>query len=71
MTAVSYDVWLWWGMLATAVTGAALSLLSSLFDRRGTVWPTPRQRFLLHVIGYVFTTLSILAFVLRGLIAPA
>jgi hypothetical protein len=63
--------WLWWAMLMTGVAGAVISIVTGVFDRRGVEWPNARQRLLLHIVSYGFMTLSILAFVLRGLIAPA
>ncbi|MGB6538109.1 MAG: hypothetical protein WBF58_19335 [Xanthobacteraceae bacterium] len=63
--------WLWWAMLTTGVAAAIISIVTGAFDRRRVDWPNARQRQLLHIVSYGFMTLSILAFVLRGLIAPA
>jgi hypothetical protein len=71
LTAIDYGSWLWWAMLVMAIMGGALSMAAGVFDRRKTVWPSPQQRFVLHLISYGFMTLSILAFVLRGLAGPA
>lgn len=63
--------WLWWTMLMTGMAGATISVVTGVFDRRCADWPNARQRLLLHIVSYGFMTLSILGFVLRGLIAPA
>ena len=62
---------LWWVMLLTGVLAAAVSLVTANLDRRQVQFPTRRQRFILHLVSYCFMTLSILAFVARGLTGPA
>lgn len=62
--------WLWWAMVTTGVAGAVISIVTGVFDRRRAAWPSARRRLVLHILSYGFMTLSILAFVLRGLIAP-
>lgn len=71
MTGIGNESWLWWTMLATGLAGAGLSIATGVFDRRRVVWPNQQQRLLLHLVSYGLMTLSILAFILRGLIAPA
>jgi hypothetical protein len=62
---------LWWLMLATGLVGAILSIVATIVDSRRVAWPTARQRYLIHLTSYGFMTLSILAFILRGLSTPA
>lgn len=71
LSSSSNSNWLWWFMLMTGVAGAVIGIAAAVFDRRRAEWPNARQRLLLHIVGYGFMTLSILAFVLRGLMAPA
>ena len=71
MTATEWDEPLWWVMVAAGVIAALLSIATNSLDRRKRDWPTRRQRFLMHLASYGFLTVSILAFVLRGLLAPA
>jgi hypothetical protein len=71
LTAPEWETPLWWMMVITGVTAALLSIATNCLDRRKSAWPTTKQRFLMHLASYGFLTVSILAFVLRGLLAPA
>lgn len=71
MSDVGNANWLWWIMLITGVAGGVVGIASSVVDRRRADWPNARQRLVLYISSYALMTLSILAFVLRGLIAPA
>ena len=63
----NWDGALWWLMVATGVAAAALSIAASWFDWRSVRRPTPRGRFLMHMASYVFLSVSVLLFVVRGL----
>ena len=71
LTAVEWETTLWWVMLTTAIIAALLSIAATVLDRRQAAWPTRRQRFLMHMACYGFLTVSVLAFVARGLLLPA
>lgn len=66
-----WDGGLWWVMIATGVAAAGLSITASYHDRRGSGRPSRRMRFVLHMISYVLLSVSVLAFVLRGLLGPS
>ncbi len=70
MTAAQWEATLWWMMLASAAIAAMLSIAATALDRRKSDWPTRRQRFHMHIASYCFLTISILAFVVRGLLTP-
>lgn len=65
-----WDDVLWWLMLGTAIAAAAISVTTSVLDRHDSVWPGRRERYLLHMLGYLLMGLSMLIFVLRGILAP-
>ena len=65
----NWDPILWWVMLGTGITAAILSLVATILDRTDSVWPGRQARYLLHMAGYIFMTISVLTFVIRGLIA--
>jgi hypothetical protein len=67
---VDADSTLWWLMVATAVASATLSITASWCDRRALARPSRRQRFLMHMASYVLLSISVLAFVARGLLNP-
>ena len=67
---MKWDTLLWWMMLSTGVIAAVLSIATNMLDRRKSAWPTRRQRFSMHVVSYGFLTISILLFVVRGLLSP-
>ena len=69
MIAMTWESLLWWIMLSTGVMAAVLSITTNLLDRRKAVWPTSQQRFLMHMVGYGFLTISVLVFVVRGLLS--
>jgi hypothetical protein len=71
LIAMTWESLLWWIMLSTGVMAAVLSITTNLLDRRKAVWPTRQQRFLMHMVGYGFLTISVLVFVVRGLLSPA
>ena len=71
MNAGEWENALWWVMLASGAFAAALSIATTMLDRRKAAWPTHRQRFQMHLASYGFLTISILAFILRGLLQPA
>jgi hypothetical protein len=70
LTLVQWEAALWWVMLTTAGMAATLSIGATILDRRKPYWPTHEQRFRMHVASYCFLTISILAFVMRGLLMP-
>ena len=70
MNAGEWENALWWVMLASGASAAALSIATTALDRRKAAWPTHRQRFQMHLASYGFLTISILAFILRGLLQP-
>ena len=70
MTLVQWEAALWWVMLMTAGMAAMLSIGATILVRRKPCWPTHEQRFCMHVASYCFLTISILAFVMRGLLMP-
>ena len=49
---------------------AMLSITATMLDWRKSDWPTRQQRFRMHIASYCFLTVSILAFVMRGLLTP-
>jgi hypothetical protein len=49
---------------------AVLSITTNLLDRQKAAWPTRQQRFLMHMVSYGFLTISVLVFVVRGLLSP-
>ena len=61
---------LWWVMVSIAVLAASLSVMTNILDRRDSRTPDRRTRFLMHIVSYVLMTVSILVFVLRGMLAP-
>ena len=67
---MKWESLLWWMMLSTGVTAAVLSIATNILDRRKAAWPTKQHRFLMHVVSYGFLTISVLAFVVRGLLSP-
>lgn len=58
-------------MVITGGVAAALSLIVTVLDRKQAQWPTRIQRFRLHIASYVFLTISIMGFVLRGLLGTS
>jgi hypothetical protein len=71
LTVTDWEYLLWWTMVGTGIVAAALSVATSIFDRSRNVWLTNQRRFFLHIASYGFLTISILTFVLRGLLTPA
>jgi hypothetical protein len=59
---------LWWMMVGTAIVAAALSFVAAFLDRRATA--DRKVRFSVHMLSYIVLTISVLIFVLRGLLAP-
>jgi hypothetical protein len=70
LTAAQWEAALWWVMLTSAVIGAMLSITATMLDWRKSDWPARQQRFRMHIASYCFLTVSILAFVMRGLLTP-
>jgi hypothetical protein len=70
LIAMSGESLLWWTMLSTGVMAAVLSITTNLLDRQKAAWPTRQQRFLMHMVSYGFLTISVLVFVVRGLLSP-
>ena len=68
LSAAEWDTALWWVMVTTAAVAAVLSITATALDRRQSAWPTRRQRFFMHMACYGFLTVSILVFVVRGLL---
>lgn len=62
------DEVLWWSMVLTAVAAAFFSLGATALDRRATQRPSRATRFWLHMAGYVLMSISILIFILRGVL---
>jgi hypothetical protein len=67
---MNWEGLLWWMMLSTGAIAAVLSIATNILDRRKAAWPTRQQRFLMHVVSYGFLTISVLVFVMRGLVSP-
>lgn len=65
-----WDERLWWLMVATGVLAAGVSVTATLLDRCESAWPSRHQRFLLHIASYFLMSLSILSFIVRGLVNP-
>jgi len=63
------DSFLWWLTLIAGLGAAALSVGASVFAR-SKMRPTQTQAFALHIASYILLSLSILGFVVRGLILP-
>jgi len=61
---------LWWVMVSVAISAAGLSITTSVLDRRDSRTPGRRARFLMHIVSYALMTVSVLIFVLRGLLGP-
>jgi hypothetical protein len=57
-------------MLTAAVSAAALSIVTAMLDRRKADERTRRRSLRMHLASYGLLTISILAFILRGLLAP-
>jgi hypothetical protein len=70
LTAAQWEAALWWVMLTSAVIGAMLSITATMLDWRKSDWPRRQQRFRMHIASYCFLTVSVLAFVMRGLLTP-
>jgi hypothetical protein len=70
LNGANWDDQLWWVMLSTGIAAALVSLGTGYIGRRLTSWVTDRQRFLLHMLSYLLLTISIVAFILRGLTSP-
>jgi hypothetical protein len=70
LNAGEWESALWWVMLASGLTAAALSIATTALDRGKAAWPTHRQRFQMHLASYGLLTISIVAFILRGLLQP-
>ena len=64
------DDTLWWVMVSIASAAAGLSITTNILDRRDSRTPSRRTRFLMHIVSYALMTLSVLIFVLRGLLGP-
>jgi hypothetical protein len=60
---------LWWLMVGTALIAAATSIGATILDRRASDDSNQKLRFSLHMIGYVMMSISVLVFVLRGLLS--
>lgn len=61
--------WLWLFTVATAIAGGALSLWGSVLQRKEPAPGTPVGRGYRLVMGsYVLMTVSIVTFVVRGLV---
>jgi len=71
LTAAQWEGVLWWVMLMTAAVAAMLSSAATMLDRWKPDWPTRKGRFRMHIASYCFLTVSILAFVMRGLLTPS
>lgn len=67
MIAFEGETALWWTMLSTGMAAAAISITTNVLDRRKENWLTRHQRFWLHIASYGLLSVSILAFILRGL----
>ena len=65
---MSTDEILWWSMVCTAIAAAMFSLGAAVLDRRAAERPGRASRFWLHMTGYVLMSISILIFVLRGVL---
>lgn len=61
---------LWWIMVSTGAAAALLSVAASALDRRTLPWPPRRGRFAMHVTSYALMSASMLAFAVRGFLAP-
>jgi hypothetical protein len=62
------DEVLWWSMVGTAATAASISVAATVLDRRAAERPRRNIRFWMHIAGYVFMSISILIFALRGIL---
>ena len=71
LIAMNWEGLLWWTMLSTGMIAAVLSITANVLDRQKAARPTTQQRFLMHIVSYGFLTISILVFVVRGLLTPA
>lgn len=64
------DIFFWWFTLVTGVGAAALAICATVLDRRPDSRPTRGKRFALHIASYVLLSVSVLGFIIRGLIQP-
>ncbi len=64
------DLELWWITVIAAIAAAILSGSTTIIARRGANWVTPRRRVVLDLVSYAIMTVSVLAFIARGLLAP-
>lgn len=62
---LSADDQLWWLMLVTGVIAAGVSIYASMVGRL----KPERRTFSLHVISYIFLSVSMLLFAIRGFIS--
>jgi uncharacterized membrane protein len=62
---------LWLLGLVSGVLAAAIGIIASYLDRKASIWPTAQQRFYLHMASYVILSLSIVSFIIRGLLIPS
>ena len=64
------DNFLWWLTLVTGVGAAILNICATILDRKQKSRPASNRGFVLHIASYVLLSVSILGFVIRGLILP-
>ena len=64
------DNFLWWFTLVTGIGAAALSICTTILDRRPKSRSTPSRRLALDIATYILLSVSILGFIVRGLVLP-
>ena len=69
MSGTELDTQLWWIMLGAGMAAVVVSLGTSYIGYKQAGSISARQRFLLHMLSYILLTVSVLAFVVRGLIS--
>jgi hypothetical protein len=63
------DSFLWWFTLIAGLGAAGISVGTSVLNR-SKMRPTSSQAFVLHIVSCILLSLSILGFIVRGLVLP-
>jgi F0F1-type ATP synthase membrane subunit c/vacuolar-type H+-ATPase subunit K len=70
LSGADWDNRLWWITLAAGIAAVVVSVATGYIGRKLTGQTTERTRLKLHLLSYILLTVSVVAFVMRGLIAP-
>ena len=70
MQAVGDETILWWLMVTSGCAAAGLSLYTSALGLRREASEESQKRYRLNMVSYVLLSVSIMSFVVRGLMLP-